>query len=89
MRLFKELRLLNEELSKEEGEYIKETKNLENRLGLEKKKLAKTKMEENIFKGYRKNQLDALKTLKKTNFQDYEVTIKKEIKDKMKEKVYL
>lgn len=89
MRLFKELRLLNEELSKEEGEFVKETKNLENRLGLEKKKLAKTKMEENIFKGYRKNQLDALKTLKKTNFQDYEVTIKKEIKDKMKEKVFI
>jgi hypothetical protein len=66
---------------------LKETKNLENRLQAEKKKLAKTKMEENIFKGYRKNQLDALKTLKKTNFQDYEVTLNKEIIDKNKEKV--
>lgn len=87
MRLFKHLRNLNEELTKEETEFLKETKNLENRLQAEKKKLAKTKMEENIFKGYRKNQLDALKTLKKTNFQDYEISTNKEIIDKNREKV--
>jgi hypothetical protein len=87
MRLFKQLRNLNEELTKEESELQKETKNLENRLQAEKKKLAKTKMEENIFKGYRKNQLEALKNLKKTNFEDYEIAVNKEIVDKIKEKV--
>ena len=86
MKLFKQLRTLNEELSKEEAEYAKDTKNLESRLAAEKKKLAKTKMEENIFKDYRKNQLDALRTLKKTNFNDYEIAMRNDILDKKNEK---
>lgn len=87
MELFEELRKLNDVLAKEEADYLKDTKNLEARLLAEKKKLAKTKMEENIFKDYRKNQLDALKTLKKTNFKDDETNMEKEIQDKNKEKV--
>jgi hypothetical protein len=87
MALFKELRTINEEFAREEQEYQKELKNYENRLTAEKKKLAKTKMEESIFRDYRKNQLEALKVLKKTNFSDAEASLQKEINDKTNEKV--
>jgi hypothetical protein len=89
MSLFEQLRKLNEDLAKEEAEYIKDSKNLNNRLLQEKKKLAKTKMEENIFKEYRKNELDALKTLKETNFNEDELNLLKEIDEKTKEKVII
>lgn len=87
MQLFEQLRKLNEDLAKEENEYIKDSKNLNNRLLAEKKKLAKTKMEESVFKEYRRNELDALRNLKENNFKDDEVHFMKEIDDKIKEKV--
>jgi hypothetical protein len=87
MALFKELRTINEEFAREEEKYSKELKGCENRLTVEKKKLAKTKMEESIFRDYRKNQLEALKILKKTNFSDSEASLQKEINDKTNEKV--
>jgi hypothetical protein len=87
MYLFEELRKLNDVLAKEESDYIKDTKNLENRLISEKKKLAKTKMEESIFKDYRANQVEALKTLKKTNFKDDQLNMDRKIIEKNKEKV--
>ncbi len=87
MELFEELRKLNDVLAKEESDYIKDTKNLEGRLVSEKKKLAKTKMEENIFMTYRKNQVNALKMLKKANFRDDQLNIEKKIGDKKEDKV--
>jgi hypothetical protein len=87
MQLFEQLKKLNDDLAKEEAEYIKDSKNLNNRLVAEKKKLAKTKMEENIFKEYRKNELDALKSLKEFNFKENDLKLTKDIDDKLKEKV--
>jgi hypothetical protein len=87
MQLFEQLKKLNDDLAKEESEYIKDSKNLNNRLVAEKKKLAKTKMEEMIFKEYRKNELDALKSLKEFDFREAELRLVKDIEDKMKEKV--
>jgi len=88
MHLLGELKKLNEILFKEESDYIKDTKNLENRLVIEKKILAKTKMEEQIFMEYRKNELNALKTFKKKKFNDGQSLLEKDIVEKNKEKVF-
>jgi hypothetical protein len=87
MSLFERLRRLNEDLSKEQIEYDKDQKNLNNKLANKKKELAKTKMESNIVREYRFKELDALKTLKESNFDDSEINLLKEIDDKTKEKV--
>ena len=87
MSLFEQLRKINDDLTKEEIEYTKDKKNLNNKLLSERKQLAKTKMEENIFKEYRKNQLDALKSFTEANFKDNENTLSKNIEDIQKKKV--
>lgn len=87
MSLFERLRKLNEDLAKEEQEYIKDSKHLNNKLVIAKKELAKTKMEMNIQRDYRKGYLEALKNLKETNFRDSELHLQKEIEDKNQEKV--
>ncbi len=86
MSLFERLRKLNEDLAKEEQEYIKDSKHLNNKLVIAKKELAKTKMEMNIMRDYRKSYLDALKNLKETNFRDSEEQLLKEIASKTQEK---
>jgi hypothetical protein len=51
-----------------------------------KKLLAKTKLEENLFIEYQKNQIAALSALHKSNFKEEENKMRKEIKDKEEEK---
>lgn len=87
MSLFERLRNLNEDLAKEEQEYIKDSKHLNNKLVIAKKELAKTKMEMNIQRDYRKGYLEALKNLKETNFRDSEFHLQKDIEEKNQEKV--
>jgi hypothetical protein len=87
MSLFERLRKLNEDLTKEEQEYIKDSSLLNKKLVIAKKELAKTKMEVNILRDYRKNELEALQNLKETNFRDAEMHLQKEIEDKNNEKV--
>ena len=78
---------LNEDLTKEEQEYIKDSSLLNKKLVIAKKELAKTKMEVNILRDYRKNELEALQNLKETNFRDAEMHLQREIEDKNNEKV--
>jgi len=87
MSMFERLRKLNDDLAKEEQEYNKDSKHLNNKLVIAKKELAKTKMEMNIIRDYRKNYLEALKNLKETNFRDSELHLQKEIEQKNQEKV--
>jgi len=87
MSLFERLRKLNEDLTKEEQEYIKDSSLLNKKLVIAKKELAKTKMEVNILRDYRKNELEALQNLKETNFRDAEMHLQREIEDKNNEKV--
>jgi hypothetical protein len=87
MSLFERLRKLNEDLQKEEQEYIKDSKHLNNKLVIAKKELAKTKMEMNIQRDYRKGYLEALKNLKETNFRDSELHLQRDIEVKNQEKV--
>ena len=74
-------------MTKEEQEYIKDSSLLNKKLVIAKKELAKTKMEVNILRDYRKNELEALQNLKETNFRDAEMQLQKEIEDKNNEKV--
>jgi hypothetical protein len=87
MSLFEKLRKLNDDLSKEQAEYDDDNDKLSKKLEAAKKELAKTKMEASILRKYRKNELDALQALKKSNFDDREVNLKGDIEEKIKEKV--
>ena len=53
MNLFFKVRKLNEDLASEEAEYVQDVKKLNHRLEIEKKELAKAKMEEKILSEYR------------------------------------
>jgi hypothetical protein len=87
MNLFERLRKLNEDLIKEQIEYEKDQKNLNNKLANKKKELAKAKMESKFVKEYRYKELGALQNLKETNFNDNELNLQKYIEEKLKEKV--
>jgi hypothetical protein len=87
MALFEKLRKLTDDLSKEQAEYDDDNDKLSKKLEAAKKELAKTKMEASILRKFRKNELDALQDLKKTNFDDREVNLNKEIDERVKEKV--
>lgn len=89
MHLFERLRRLNEDLQKEQTEYEKDQKNLNNKLVLKKKELAKAKMESKFVKEYRYKELEALQNLKENNFEDYEINLQKQIEEKLAEKVSL
>lgn len=89
MLLFEQLKKINDDIAKEENEYVKDSKNLNNRLINEKKKLAKTKLEENIFSENRKNEIDALKDLNLNNYKEDEARLNKEMEEKIKEKVII
>jgi hypothetical protein len=89
MSLFEKLRRLNDDLFKEQAEYDDDNDKLSKKLEAAKKELAKTKMEASILRKYRKNELDALQALKKTNFDDREVNLKGDIEERIKEKVCL
>ena len=86
MKLFRELKTLNEELSKEEADYTKDQVEMNQSLFRMKKLLAKTKLEENIFLDYQKNHIYALRDLHISNFKEEEMKMRKEIKDKNEEK---
>ena len=85
MENFKELKELNEKLSKEEADYSKDQIEMNQSLLRMKKKLAKTKLEENIFIDYEKNHIDALSALHKSNFNEEERKMHREIEEKKKE----
>ena len=87
MNLFERLRKLNEDLTKEQLEYDKDQKNLNNKLSNKKKELSKAKMESKFVKEFRHKELEALQDLKETNFEEYEVNLKLNIDEKQKEKV--
>ena len=60
MKYFRELKVLNENLSKEEADYNKDQIEMNQSLLRMKKMLAKTKLEENIFYQYEENHIKAL-----------------------------
>lgn len=86
MELFKQLKTLNEKLTKEEAEFNKEQNEMNQTLISKKRLLAKTKNEEKTFEDYQKNYISALFKLHKSNFEDKETKLKKNIEDKRKEK---
>ena len=86
MKYFRELKQLNENLAKEEADYNKDQVEMNQNLLRMKKLLAKTKLEENLFIEYQKNQIAALSALHKSNFKEEENKMRKEIKDKEDEK---
>ena len=86
MKYFRELKQLNENLAKEEADYNKDQVEMNQNLLRMKKLLAKTKLEENLFIEYQKNQIAALSALHKSNFKEEENKMRKEIKDKEEEK---
>jgi len=88
MKLYKQLKQIENELAREEAEYNKDMQNLNKRLLAEKKKLEKAKLEENMFKNYREKEIDACKALKMANFNLNEDGMNGEINLKNKEKVY-
>ena len=85
MENFRELKALNEKLSKEEADYSKDQIEMNQSLLRMKKKLAKTKLEENIFIDYEKNHIDALSALHKSNFNEEERKMHREIEEKKQE----
>jgi hypothetical protein len=87
MKLYKQLKQIENELSKEEAEYSKDVQNLNKRLLAEKKKLEKAKLEENMFKNYREKEVDASKAIKLANFKFNEEGMNSDITYKNKEKV--
>ena len=58
MKLFTELRQINEELATEDAEYVKEYKRLKHLLTSNKKDLAKSKLEEEFLRQYRVSHLN-------------------------------
>ena len=86
MDLFKELKVLNENLSKEEADYNKDQLEMNQSLLRMKKLLAKTKLEENIFYQYEENHIKALSALHESNFKEEENKMRREIEEKEKER---
>lgn len=89
MKLYRQLKQIENELAKEEAEYSKEVQNLNKRLLAEKKKLEKAKLEENMFKNYREKEIEACKAIRMANFKYNEDGINTDIFYKNKEKVIL
>ena len=86
MKYFKQLKVLNENLSKEEADYNKDQIEMNQSLLRMKKLLAKTKLEENIFYQYEENHIKALSALHESNFKEEEKKMRREIEEKEKEK---
>ena len=86
MKFFKQLKVLNENLSKEEANYNKDQLEMNHSLLRMKKNLAKTRLEEQIFKQYEINHINALSALHESNFKEEESKLKREIDEKEKEK---
>ena len=86
MKYFRELKILNENLSKEEADYNKDQIEMNQSLLRMKKMLAKTKLEENIFYQYEENHIKALSALHESNFKEEERKMRREIEEKEKEK---
>jgi hypothetical protein len=86
MKYFRELKVLNENLSKEEADYNKDQIEMNQSLLRMKKMLAKTKLEENIFYQYEENHIKALSALHESNFREEEKKMRREIEEKEKEK---
>ena len=86
MDLFKQLKVLNENLSKEEADYNKDQLEMNQSLLRMKKLLAKTKLEENIFYQYEENHIKALSALHESNFKEEENKMRREIEEKEKER---
>ena len=86
MKFFRQLKALNENLSKEEANYNKDQLEMNHSLLRWKKMLAKTKLEENIFFQYEENHIKALSALHESNFKEEERKMRREIDEKEKEK---
>ena len=86
MKYFRQLKTLNENLSKEEADYNKDQLEMNQSLLRMKKLLAKTKLEENIFYQYEENHIKALSALHESNFREEEKKMRREIEEKEKEK---
>ena len=86
MKYFRQLKILNENLSKEEADYNKDQIEMNQSLLRMKKLLAKTKLEENIFYQYEENHIKALSALHESNFKEEEKKMRREIEEKEKEK---
>ncbi len=86
MKFFRQLKALNENLSKEEANYNKDQLEMNHSLLRMKKMLAKTKLEENIFYQYEENHIKALSALHESNFREEESKMRREIEEKEKEK---
>ena len=86
MKYFRQLKTLNENLSKEEADYNKDQIEMNQSLLRMKKLLAKTKLEENIFYQYEENHIKALSALHESNFKEEEKKMRREIEQKEKEK---
>ena len=86
MKYFRQLKLLNENLIKEENNYNKDQLEMNHSLLIRKKMLAKTKLEENIFYQYEENHIKALSALHESNFKEEEKKMRREIEEKEKEK---
>lgn len=86
MKYFRQLKTLNENLSKEEADYNKDQLEMNQSLLRMKKLLAKTKLEENIFYQYEENHIKALSALHESNFREEERKMRREIEEKEKEK---
>ena len=86
MKFFRQLKALNENLSKEEANYNKDQLEMNHSLLRMKKMLAKTKLEENIFYQYEENHIKALSALHESNFREEERKMRREIEEKEKEK---
>ena len=86
MKFFKQLKVLNENLSKEEANYNKDQLEMNHSLLRMKKNLAKTRLEEQIFKQYEINHINALSASHESNFKEEESKLKREIDEKEKEK---
>ena len=86
MNYFRQLKELNENLSKEEADYNKDQIEMNQSLLRMKKLLAKTKLEENIFYQYEENHIKALSALHESNFREEEKKMRREIEEKEKEK---
>jgi hypothetical protein len=86
MEFFRKLKVLNENLSKEEADYNKDQLEMNQSLLRMKKLLAKTKLEENIFYQYEENHIKALSALHESNFKEEENKMRREIEEKEKER---
>jgi hypothetical protein len=86
MKYFRELKILTDNLAREEIDFNKDKSEMKQSISRMKKLLAKTKLEENIFFKYEENHIKALTALHESNFQEEERKMKREIEEKEKEK---